>query len=118
MCCGGNAYFCVQIFLSSKIFVKEKKIVEGLSKHFFIALADTPDEQTGGDSSKSNSITSEHSIHSMGVSGSSQSSSTNSLPPAANANHTGDNLNYDLSSIRLRNKVKINQNLFSQIRCH
>ncbi|KAL0266580.1 UNVERIFIED_CONTAM: hypothetical protein PYX00_009082 [Menopon gallinae] len=43
---------------------------------------DTPDEQTGGDSSKSNSITSEHSIHSMGVSASSQSSSTNSLPPA------------------------------------
>ncbi|XP_032451619.1 serine/threonine-protein kinase Tao isoform X2 [Nasonia vitripennis] len=34
----------------------------------------------GGDSSKSNSITSEHSIHSMGVSASSQSSSTNSLP--------------------------------------
>ncbi|XP_063219517.1 serine/threonine-protein kinase Tao isoform X2 [Bacillus rossius redtenbacheri] len=43
---------------------------------------DTPDEQAGGDSSKSNSITSEHSIHSMGVSASSQSSSTNSLPPA------------------------------------
>lgn len=29
---------------------------------------DTPDEQAGGDSSKSNSITSEHSIHSVGVS--------------------------------------------------
>ncbi|XP_046387066.1 serine/threonine-protein kinase Tao isoform X2 [Ischnura elegans] len=47
---------------------------------------DTPDEQTGGDSSKSNSITSEHSIHSMGVSASSQSSSTNSLPPNADGN--------------------------------
>lgn len=41
---------------------------------------DTPDEQTGGDSSKSNSVTSEHSLHSVGVSASSQSSSTNSLP--------------------------------------
>lgn len=41
---------------------------------------DTPDEHTGGDSSKSNSVTSEHSIHSVGVSASSQSSSTNSLP--------------------------------------
>ncbi|XP_058800902.1 serine/threonine-protein kinase Tao isoform X2 [Phymastichus coffea] len=41
----------------------------------------------GGDSSKSNSITSEHSIHSMGVSASSQSSSTNSLPlPNADSN--------------------------------
>ncbi|XP_046980924.1 serine/threonine-protein kinase Tao isoform X2 [Schistocerca americana] len=47
---------------------------------------DTPDEQTGGDSSKSNSITSEHSIHSVGVSASSQSSSTNSLPPATDGN--------------------------------
>lgn len=41
---------------------------------------DTPDDQTGGDSSKSNSVTSEHSLHSVGVSASSQSSSTNSLP--------------------------------------
>lgn len=56
-------------------------------------VTDTPDEQTGGDSSKSNSITSEHSIHSMGVSASSQSSSTNSLPPA------------DPNSVRNRHKV-------------
>lgn len=28
---------------------------------------DTPDEQVGGDSSKSNSITSEHSLHSLGI---------------------------------------------------
>lgn len=41
---------------------------------------DVPDEHTGGDSSKSNSVTSEHSVHSVGVSASSQSSSTNSLP--------------------------------------
>lgn len=41
---------------------------------------DAPEEPTGGDSSKSNSVTSEHSVHSVGVSASSQSSSTNSLP--------------------------------------
>lgn len=41
---------------------------------------DVQDEHTGGDSSKSNSVTSEHSVHSVGVSASSQSSSTNSLP--------------------------------------
>lgn len=50
---------------------------------------DTADEQAGGDSSKSNSVTSEQSVHSAGVSASSQSSSTNSLPAgktiAANA---------------------------------
>lgn len=40
------------------------------------------DEGAGGDSSKSNSITSERSIQSVGiVSASSQSSSTNSIPP-------------------------------------
>ncbi|TGZ54126.1 Serine/threonine-protein kinase TAO1 [Temnothorax longispinosus] len=61
---------------------------------------DTPDEQTGGDSSKSNSITSEHSIHSMGVSASSQSSSTNSLPlPNADGN------DYSSGSVRNRHKV-------------
>jgi len=48
---------------------------------------DTPDEQTGADSSKSDSITSEHSVQSMGVSASSQGSSTNSIPPAPEANH-------------------------------
>ncbi|KAL6428258.1 hypothetical protein ACFW04_008521 [Cataglyphis niger] len=61
---------------------------------------DTPDEQTGGDSSKSNSINSEHSIHSMGVSASSQSSSTNSLPlPNADGN------DYSSGSVRNRHKV-------------
>lgn len=43
------------------------------------------DEQTGGDSSKSNSITSEHSLHSVGISAaSSQSSSNNSIPQGMN----------------------------------
>lgn len=44
---------------------------------------DTPDDQVGGDSSKSNSITSEHSMQSIGgiVVPSSQSSSSNSIPP-------------------------------------
>ncbi|XP_037950838.1 serine/threonine-protein kinase Tao isoform X2 [Teleopsis dalmanni] len=46
---------------------------------------DTQDEHAGGDSSKSNSITSEHSIPSMGISAaSSQSSSSNSIPAAQN----------------------------------
>uniref|UniRef100_A0A1B6LLJ8 non-specific serine/threonine protein kinase n=1 Tax=Graphocephala atropunctata TaxID=36148 RepID=A0A1B6LLJ8_9HEMI len=48
---------------------------------------DTPDEQTGADSSKSDSITSEHSVQSMGVSASSQGSSTNSIPPVPEVNH-------------------------------
>lgn len=47
---------------------------------FVSDVDDAPDEHTGGDSSKSNSVTSEHSVHSVGVSASSQSSSTNSLP--------------------------------------
>ena len=38
------------------------------------------DEDGQGGSSKSNSITSEHSLHSTGISASSQGSSTNSLP--------------------------------------
>ena len=43
---------------------------------------DTPDDQIGGDSSKSNSITSEHSMQSIGgIVASSQSSSSNSIPP-------------------------------------
>ncbi|XP_054731418.1 serine/threonine-protein kinase Tao isoform X1 [Anastrepha obliqua] len=47
---------------------------------------DTQDEHAGGDSSKSNSITSEHSIHSVGVSAASSqvSSSSNSIPTAQN----------------------------------
>ncbi|PSN30012.1 Serine/threonine-protein kinase TAO1 [Blattella germanica] len=68
-------------------------------------ITDTPDEQTGGDSSKSNSITSEHSLHSVGVSASSQSSSTNSLPPSADGNDS----NYP-PSIRNRHKQASNSN--------
>lgn len=45
---------------------------------------DTADEHAGGDSSKSNSVTSEQSVHSAGVSASSQSSSINSLPAGKN----------------------------------
>lgn len=61
---------------------------------------DTPDEQTGGDSSKSNSITSEHSIQSVGVSASSQSSSTNSTQlPNADPN------DYSSGSVRNRHKL-------------
>ncbi|KAJ8964973.1 hypothetical protein NQ314_004490 [Rhamnusium bicolor] len=61
---------------------KMKKIlmVENCETESTIDVDDTPDEHTGGDSSKSNSVTSEHSVHSVGVSASSQSSSTNSLP--------------------------------------
>ncbi|XP_018568406.1 serine/threonine-protein kinase Tao isoform X2 [Anoplophora glabripennis] len=63
---------------------KMKKIlmVENCETESTIDVDDVPDEHTGGDSSKSNSVTSEHSVHSVGVSASSQSSSTNSLPAA------------------------------------
>lgn len=45
---------------------------------------DTPDDQIGGDSSKSNSITSEHSMQSIGgIVPSSQNSSSSSIQPAA-----------------------------------
>ncbi|XP_019871836.2 serine/threonine-protein kinase Tao [Aethina tumida] len=61
---------------------KMKKIlmVENCETESTIDMDEPADEHTGGDSSKSNSATSEHSVHSMGVSASSQSSSTNSLP--------------------------------------
>ncbi|XP_023017761.1 serine/threonine-protein kinase Tao isoform X1 [Leptinotarsa decemlineata] len=61
---------------------KMKKIlmVENFENESTIDVDDTPDEHTGADSSKSNSVTSEQSVHSVGVSASSQSSSTNSLP--------------------------------------
>jgi len=77
-----------------------KSVLETNEIALQLPVTDTPDEQTGGDSSKSNSITSEHSIHSMGVSASSQSSSTNSLP-LPNA----DNNDYSSGSVRNRHKV-------------
>lgn len=63
------------IHTSPKIFINSLIIL-----FFFTDVDDIPDDHTGGDSSKSNSVTSEHSVHSVGVSASSQSSSTNSLP--------------------------------------
>ncbi|XP_065201638.1 serine/threonine-protein kinase Tao [Planococcus citri] len=65
---------------------------------------DTPDDQTGGESSKSNSITSEHSMQS-GVSASSQSSSTNSLPPAMENINYMENNNSSMTSSRSRHKM-------------
>jgi thousand and one amino acid protein kinase len=64
---------------------KMKKIlmVDSCETESTIGDADeVQDEQAGGDSSKSNSITSEHSLQSVGISAaSSQSSSSNSIPP-------------------------------------
>lgn len=49
---------------------------------------DTPDDQVGGDSSKSNSITSEHSMQSMGgIVPSSQNSSSSSIQPSVENLH-------------------------------
>jgi len=45
-----------------------------------VSVSDMNDEEGAGGSSKSNSITSEHSLQSTGISASSQGSSTNSLP--------------------------------------
>lgn len=62
---------------------------------------DTGDDQVGGDSSKSNSITSEHSMQSLGgivAANNSQSSSSNSIPP--NVDQQG-NLVRNLSRHRL-----------------
>lgn len=66
---------------------KMKKIlmIDSCETESTIDTDEVQDEQTGGDSSKSNSITSEHSIHSVGISAaSSQSSSSNSIPPGVN----------------------------------
>lgn len=62
------------------------------------------DEPGGGDSSKSNSITSEQSIHSAGISASSQSSSTSSIPPKS---ADPDNSPLNPASVRARAKVLI-----------
>uniref|UniRef100_U5EU25 non-specific serine/threonine protein kinase n=1 Tax=Corethrella appendiculata TaxID=1370023 RepID=U5EU25_9DIPT len=66
---------------------------------------DTPDElQIGGDSSKSNSITSEHSLHSVGVTASSQSSSSNSIPPQMQDGQHGQHGGIARNSSRHRNQ--------------
>jgi len=67
------------------------------------------DEQGTGDSSKSNSITSEQSIQSTGISASSQSSSTSSIPPRTTE---PDNSIYPLS-VRNRTKSLLSNNLSS-----
>ncbi|XP_046455559.1 serine/threonine-protein kinase Tao-like [Daphnia pulex] len=59
------------------------------------------EEQGGGDSSKSNSITSEQSIQSTGISASSQSSSTSSIPP-----RTVDPDNSSIYPMSVRNRTK------------
>ena len=51
-----------------------------------VSVSDMNDEDGAGNSSKSNSITSEHSLQSTGISASSQGSSTNSLPKNNQAN--------------------------------
>lgn len=66
-------------------------------------MPDTADEQTGGESSKSNSITSEHSIQSIGVSASSHSSSTNSTPNMNDISNMSTNDHYPTA--RNRHKV-------------
>lgn len=68
-------------------------------------MPDTADEQTGGESSKSNSITSEHSIQSIGVSASSHSSSTNSTPNMNEITNMSTNDHYPTA--RNRHKVLI-----------
>lgn len=60
--------------------MKKILMIDNCENESTIDVDDAQDEHTGGDSSKSNSVTSEHSVHSVGVSASSQSSSTNSLP--------------------------------------
>ncbi|XP_044763641.1 serine/threonine-protein kinase Tao [Coccinella septempunctata] len=75
---------------------KMKKIlmIDNCENESTIDVDDAPDEHTGGDSSKSNSVTSEHSVHSVGVSASSQSSSTNSLPAGGDDRRARASLNH------------------------
>lgn len=63
------------------------------------------DQLIGGESSKSNSITSEHSIQSIGVSASSHSSSTNSTPNMNEINNMSTIDHYPTA--RNRHKVLI-----------
>ncbi|KAK7605013.1 hypothetical protein V9T40_006199 [Parthenolecanium corni] len=66
---------------------------------------DTPDDQTGGESSKSNSITSEHSVQSIGVSASSQSSSTNSITPTVDNSNNIENSYSNITINRSRPRM-------------
>jgi len=60
------------------------------------------DDMAGGDSSKSNSIASDRSIQSVGVSASSQSSSTNSIPPM----HDPDDPTNHFSPLSMRPRAR------------
>lgn len=75
------------------------------NKHVVIHGNETlgEEEPGGGDSSKSNSITSEQSIQSTGISASSQSSSTSSIPP-----RTVDPDNSSIYPLSVRNRTKVN----------
>lgn len=68
-------------------------------------MPDPTDEQIGGESSKSNSITSEHSIQSIGVSASSHSGSTNSTPNINEINNMSTHTNDHYPTARNRHKV-------------
>jgi len=68
---------------------------------FFSPVAN--EEGAGGDSSKSNSITSDRSVQSVGVSASSQSSSTNSIPVLHDQE---DSSNHVSSSISIRPRTR------------
>ncbi|KAG8199950.1 hypothetical protein JTE90_006197 [Oedothorax gibbosus] len=85
------------------------------------------DDQIGGDSSKSNSITSTHSQQSENVSAGSQSSSTSSLPPASETDSTynypasfrergGIRLSPSNSSSTSLNSAEVGANNFATIR--
>lgn len=91
-----------------KYFSKNVTVIfDSVSVNLSALFADTPDDQTGGESSKSNSITSEHSVQSVGVSASSQSSSTNSLPPVVDNINCVENNNTSVTGNRSRHKVLI-----------
>ncbi|XP_050311474.1 serine/threonine-protein kinase Tao isoform X3 [Anthonomus grandis grandis] len=87
---------------------------------------DQPEEPMGGDSSKSNSVTSEHSVHSVGVSASSQSSSTNSLPAGGaedgsgtatrRHNHNRPHINHAAAAAALGEQHQHTANNFATIR--
>jgi len=87
---------------------KMKKIlmVESCETESTVGDGEGEDEPLGGgDSSKSNSITSEQSIQSTGISASSQSSSTNSIPLLPRTQEP-DNANASIYPISVRNRTK------------
>lgn len=82
---------------------KMKKIlmVDNCETESTVGDGEGEDEPGGGDSSKSNSITSEQSIQSTGISASSQSSSTSSIPP-----RTAESDNNSIYPLSVRNRTK------------